>query len=174
MSVQAQILNLLADLKAPFGLTMVFIAHDLAVVKNVSDRVAVMYLGQAGRGGRLRTSSTERPAHPYTEALLASIPDPDPDAAATATGADRRAPLAPRPAVGLPVPDPVPLRPGRCAPTQEPPLREIAPGHQVACHFPLVNGERHRTRRWPPARSVQASAAATPRPADRAPSEFDA
>ena len=78
MSVQAQILNLLADLKARFQLTMVFIAHDLAVVKNVSDRVAVMYLGKlvevAGSDELYRAA-----AHPYTEALLASIPEPDPD-----------------------------------------------------------------------------------------------
>jgi peptide/nickel transport system ATP-binding protein len=78
VSVQAQILNLLADLKDKFGLTMVFIAHDLAVVKNVSDRVAVMYLGKlvevAGSDDLYRSA-----AHPYTEALLASIPEPDPD-----------------------------------------------------------------------------------------------
>jgi peptide/nickel transport system ATP-binding protein len=78
VSVQAQILNLLADLKSQFGLTMVFIAHDLAVVKNVSDRVAVMYLGKlmeiAPSDDLYRFA-----AHPYTEALLQSIPEPDPD-----------------------------------------------------------------------------------------------
>ena len=88
VSVQAQILNLLADLKQQFRLTMVFIAHDLAVVKNVSDRVAVMYLGKlvevAGSDELYRAA-----AHPYTEALLASIPEPDPDHVVEPQGADR-------------------------------------------------------------------------------------
>ena len=77
VSVQAQILNLLEDLKVRMGLTMVFIAHDLAVVKHVSDRVAVMYLGKLCE---LAPPDVlyHRPAHPYTEALLASIPEPDP------------------------------------------------------------------------------------------------
>jgi len=77
VSVQAQILNLLADMKARYGLTLVFIAHDLAVVKNVSDRVAVMYLGKLCEVGPPDTLYA-RPAHPYTEALLAAIPEPDP------------------------------------------------------------------------------------------------
>ena len=111
VSVQAQILNLLADLKARFGLTMVFIAHDLGVVKNVSDRVAVMYLGklvEIAPSDDLYRSA----AHPYTEALLASIPEPDPDQRTDHKGLSGRAPLSAQPAVGLPVPHPVPLRPG--------------------------------------------------------------
>ncbi len=78
VSVQAQILNLLEDLKARYGLTLVFIAHDLAVVKNVSDRVAVMYLGRLCEVGPPDVVYGA-PAHPYTEALLAAIPEPDPD-----------------------------------------------------------------------------------------------
>ena len=77
VSVQAQILNLLDDLKRDHGLTMVFIAHDLAVVKNVSDRVAVMYLGKLCEVAPPETLY-HRPEHPYTEALLTSIPEPDP------------------------------------------------------------------------------------------------
>ena len=77
VSVQAQILNLLADMKARYGLTLVFIAHDLAVVKNVSDRVAVMYLGKLCEVGPPDLLYA-RPSHPYTAALLASIPEPDP------------------------------------------------------------------------------------------------
>jgi peptide/nickel transport system ATP-binding protein len=77
VSVQAQILNLLADMKAEYGLTLLFIAHDLAVVKNVSDRVAVMYLGKLCEVGS-PTALYDRPAHPYTAALLAAIPVPDP------------------------------------------------------------------------------------------------
>ena len=77
VSVQAQILNLLEDMKARYGLTLVFIAHDLAVVKNVSDRVAVMYLGKFCEVGP-PDELYARPAHPYTAALLAAIPVPDP------------------------------------------------------------------------------------------------
>ena len=89
VSVQAQILNLLQDLKAQFGLTMLFIAHDLAVVKNVSDRVAVMYLGKLCEVGS-PDQLYERPTHPYTAALLASIPVPDPSVRPTGTPAPRR------------------------------------------------------------------------------------
>jgi peptide/nickel transport system ATP-binding protein len=136
VSVQAQILNLLADLKAKFGLTMVFIAHDLAVVKNVSDRVAVMYLGKLVE----LTASDElyrAPAHPYTEALMASIPEPDPE-----TGSDHKAlsgelPSPLNPPSGCRFRTRCPYAQERCA-AEEPPLREIAPGHRVACHFPLV------------------------------------
>ena len=89
VSVQAQVLNLLQDLKAEYGLTLIFIAHDLAVVKNVSDRVAVMYLGKL-----CEVASSDdlyaRPAHPYTKVLLDSIPVPDPDVTiGTPTSVDR-------------------------------------------------------------------------------------
>ena len=89
VSVQAQILNLLDDLKRDRGLTMVFIAHDLAVVKNVSDRVAVMYLGKLCEVAR-PDDLYHRPEHPYTEALLTSIPEPDPGADAQRQGAAGR------------------------------------------------------------------------------------
>src|SRR5262249_38727555 len=75
--VQAQILNLLEDMKERYGLTLIFIAHDLAVVKNVSDRVIVMYLGKICEIGDPDTLY-DHPAHPYTAALLAAIPAPDP------------------------------------------------------------------------------------------------
>src|SRR5438477_8205242 len=77
VSVQAQILNLLEDMKKRYGLTLIFIAHDLAVVKNVSDRVVVMYLGKICEVGQPDTLYAN-PAHPYTQILLASIPEPDP------------------------------------------------------------------------------------------------
>ena len=129
-------LNLLEDLKATHGLTLVFIAHDLAVVKNISDRVAVMYLGKlcevAPSEGLYRT-----PMHPYTNVLLSSIPVPDPDAAVT-----------PIEVLGEP-PSPVIPPPGcrfhpRCphatevCTTTEPELRELAPQHFVACHHPVT------------------------------------
>lgn len=137
VSVQAQILNLLEEMKERYGLTLVFIAHDLAVVKNVSDRVAVMYLGKL-----CETGSPDvvygRPAHPYTSALLASIPSPDP----------HRQPAGEPPLSGeLPSPlDPpsgcrfrtrCPIAQPLCA-AQEPPVQQVAPGHFVACHFPLT------------------------------------
>ena len=136
VSVQAQILNLLADLKARFGLTMVFIAHDLAVVKNVSDRVAVMYLGKlveiAGSDNLYQAA-----AHPYTEALLASIPEPDPDHHSDHKALTGELPSPLHPPSGCRFRTRCPYVQSVCA-EQEPPLREIAPGHQVACHFPLI------------------------------------
>ncbi len=135
VSVQAQILNLLADLKERFGLTMVFIAHDLAVVKNVSDRVAVMYLGKlvevAGSDELYRSA-----AHPYTEALLASIPEPDPDQAGNQKALTGELPSPLHPPSGCRFRTRCPYAQALCA-EQEPPLRDIRPGHQVACHFPL-------------------------------------
>ncbi len=136
VSVQAQILNLLADLKEKFGLTMVFIAHDLAVVKNVSDRVAVMYLGKlvevAGSDDLYRSA-----AHPYTEALLASIPEPDPDQAANQKALSGELPSPLHPPSGCRFRTRCPYAQDVCA-EQEPLLRDVGPGHQVACHFPLV------------------------------------
>ena len=138
VSVQAQILNLLADLKEKFQLTMVFIAHDLAVVKNVSDRVAVMYLGKlvevAGSDDLYRSA-----AHPYTEALLASIPEPDPDQKANQKALTGELPSPLNPPSGCRFRTRCPYAQDRCA-EEEPLLRDIAPGHQVACHFPLVHG----------------------------------
>jgi peptide/nickel transport system ATP-binding protein len=136
VSVQAQILNLLADLKDEFGLTMVFIAHDLAVVKNVSDRVAVMYLGKLVEV----TGSDElyrSPAHPYTEALMASIPEPDPEHQSDHKALVGELPSPLNPPSGCRFRTRCPYAQQRCT-DEEPLLREIAPGHQVACHFPLV------------------------------------
>ena len=135
VSVQAQILNLLADLKGRFGLTMVFIAHDLAVVKNVSDRVAVMYLGKlvevAGSDDLYREA-----AHPYTEALLASIPEPDPDHVSDHKALSGELPSPLNPPSGCRFRTRCPYAQERCA-AEEPLMREVAPGHTVACHFPV-------------------------------------
>ena len=112
VSVQAQILNLLEDMKARYGLTLIFIAHDLAVVKNISDRVAVMYLGKICEVGS-PDDLYATPAHPYTAALLRSIPVPDPTVPPGAERAPHRRPALPdRPAGRLPVPHPVPAGPG--------------------------------------------------------------
>ena len=139
VSIQAQILNLLADLRARFDLTMLFIAHDLAVVKNVSDRVAVMYLGKlveiAGSDELYRS-----PAHPYTEALLAAIPEPDPDIRSDRPPLTGELPSPLNPPSGCRFRTRCPYAKERCA-AEEPLLREIAPRHWVACHFPLVATE---------------------------------
>jgi peptide/nickel transport system ATP-binding protein len=139
VSVQAQILNLLEDLKARYGLTLVFIAHDLAVVKNVSDRVVVMYLGKI-----CEVAGPDRlyahPAHPYTEALLRSIPVPDPAVRPTeqdVVGGELPSPL--NPPSGCRFRTRCPYAQQRCA-DEEPQMREIAPGQYVACHFPLSAG----------------------------------
>jgi peptide/nickel transport system ATP-binding protein len=139
VSVQAQILNLLEDLKARYGLTLVFIAHDLAVVKNVSDRVAVMYLGklcEVGRPERLFAY----PAHPYTAALLAAIPVPNPEVKpATAEQVEGDLPSPIDPPSGCRFRTRCPYAEARCA-NEEPQMRELGPGHYVACHFPLSGG----------------------------------
>ncbi len=138
VSVQAQVLNLLEDLKASAALTLVFIAHDLAVVKNISDRVAVMYLGKMCEVGPSEAVYRD-PAHPYTSVLLASIPVVPADDAAWS--APRRPPVEGEP------PSPVlpptgcrfhtrcPAATDECA-TAEPQLREIGDDHFVACHHP--------------------------------------
>ena len=136
VSVQAQILNLLDDLKRERGLTMVFIAHDLAVVKNVSDRVAVMYLGKLCEVAR-PDDLYHRPEHPYTEALLTSIPEPDPGAAqngAAPLAGDLPSPI--NPPSGCRFRTRCPFAQQKCA-EEEPQMQAIGPDHFVACHFPL-------------------------------------
>ncbi len=136
VSVQAQILNLLDDLKRARGLTMVFIAHDLAVVKNVSDRVAVMYLGKLCEVAPPDTLYRQ-PAHPYTAALLASIPEPDPSAAGDGSAAlSGELPSPSDPPSGCRFRTRCPYAQDRCA-AEEPEMRSLGPDHFVACHFPL-------------------------------------
>lgn len=137
VSVQAQILNLLEDMKAAYGLTLVFIAHDLAVVKNVSDRVAVMYLGKTCEFGPPDTLYSN-PAHPYTRALLDSIPIPDPDAATSVDGlTSGELPSPIDPPSGCRFRTRCPRAQDVCA-VAEPQMQEVADGHFVACHFPLT------------------------------------
>ena len=135
VSVQAQILNLLQDLKQEYNLTILFIAHDLAVVKNVSDRVAVMYLG---RLCEIAPSDLlyETPAHHYTAALLASAVEPDPEAPRLTAALTGEPPSPINPPSGCRFRTRCPRAEARCA-EEVPEMREIGPGHQVACHFPI-------------------------------------
>jgi peptide/nickel transport system ATP-binding protein len=137
VSVQAQILNLLEDMKQRYQLTLIFIAHDLAVVKNISDRVAVMYLGKlcevAGSDDLY-----ESPHHPYTAALLASIPEPNPEVRPSAAGLRGELPSPIDPPSGCRFRTRCPRAQERCA--AEEPLMRLVPGetdHFIACHFPL-------------------------------------
>ena len=139
VSVQAQILNLLEDLKNLMGLTLVFIAHDLAVVKNVSDRVAVMYLGKLCEVSE-PDAMFSQPAHPYTELLLAAIPHPDPEAELGTERIGGELPSPMDPPSGCRFRTRCPLAAERCA-AEEPEMREIAPGRFVACHTPLFGEE---------------------------------
>jgi peptide/nickel transport system ATP-binding protein len=137
VSVQAQILNLLADMKDRYGLTLLFIAHDLAVVKNVSDRVMVMYLGKICEVAA-PDQLYAQPLHPYTEALLSAIPEPDPDAEATEIILSGDLPSPIDPPSGCRFRTRCPRAETVCA-EKEPQIREMRPEHFVACHFPAVS-----------------------------------
>jgi peptide/nickel transport system ATP-binding protein len=137
--IRAQILNLLEAMKARYGLTLLFIAHDLAVVKAVSDRVAVMYLGKIVEVGATE-ALFRAPAHPYTSMLLQAIPVPDPRIVPPKNVAVGEPPSPIAPPSGCRFRTRCPRATERCA-AEEPLLREIAPRRFVACHFPLVATE---------------------------------
>ncbi|MFE5483526.1 ABC transporter ATP-binding protein [Streptomyces sp. NPDC056527] len=137
VSIQAQVVNLLDDLQEELGLTYVIIAHDLSVIRHVSDRIAVMYLGKIVELAD-RKSLYESPMHPYTKALMSAVPVPDPR---------RRGAKSERILLQGDVPSPIAPPPGcrfhtRCwkatdvCKTVEPPLLELRPGQRVACHHP--------------------------------------
>jgi peptide/nickel transport system ATP-binding protein len=137
VSIQAQIINLLVDLQERLDLTVVFIAHDLAVVRHVSDRVGVMYLGRIVELGPA-DDLYRQPLHPYTVALLSAVPVPDPDVQATrrkiVLAGDAPSPLAVPSGCRFHTRCPI-ARAERCA-VDDPPLVELRPGRLVACHYP--------------------------------------
>jgi oligopeptide/dipeptide ABC transporter ATP-binding protein len=144
VSIQAQIVNLLADIQGKLGLTYLFIAHDLSVVRHVSDRIAVMYLGRIVEMADTDELFT-RPRHPYTKALLSAVPNPDPDLANNHDGAilSGDVPSPVRPPSGCRFHPRCPRAQSRCK--TEDPVLDVKNGddadHAVACHFPLADGE---------------------------------
>ena len=135
VSIQAQIVNLLEDLQKRLGLTYLFIAHDLSVVRHISDRVVVMYLGKVAEVAD-RRSLYEEPLHPYTKALLSAVPIPDPklEAHRERTVLRGEVPSALNPPAGCVFHPRCPIAVERCS-AEIPPLREIRPGHWAACHL---------------------------------------
>ncbi len=135
VSIQAQIINLLIDLQKRMGFTYLFIAHDLSMVKYMSDRVAVMYLGKIVELARSE-DLYDRPQHPYTKALLSAIPVPDPDLEERkeriVLSGDLPSPV--NPPSGCPFRTRCPIATGRCA-EEAPAFREVRPGQWASCHY---------------------------------------
>ncbi|TLS50696.1 ATP-binding cassette domain-containing protein [Paenibacillus antri] len=133
VSIQAQIINLLKDLQEQFGITYVFISHDLSVVQNISDRVAVMHLGKI-----VELASSEslfaRPRHPYTEALMSAVPQPDPERKKDRIILEGEVPNPANPPSGCHFHPRCPYKTEMCA-KEAPSMKDIGEGHYAACHY---------------------------------------
>ncbi len=138
VSVQAQIVNLLAGLQEKLGLTYVFVAHDLSVVRQVSTRIAVMYLGSIVEIGPAEDIFAN-PRHPYTQALISAVPEPDPSAKRNRIILQGDVPSPVNPPSGCRFHPRCPYAQAKCK-IERPALLAEAKGRQVACHFPLSNG----------------------------------
>jgi peptide/nickel transport system ATP-binding protein len=136
VNIQAQIINLMVDLQERLGLTYLFIAHDLAVVRHVCDRIVVLYLGKVMESGRASDLFT-RPLHPYTRTLIAAAPVPDPrvERARRHVPMKGEPPSAVNPPSGCRFRTRCPIAQPRCS-AEEPALQPGADGQLVACHFP--------------------------------------
>jgi peptide/nickel transport system ATP-binding protein len=148
VSVQAAIINLLSELQEERGTTLVFISHDLAVVRYLADSVAVMYLGRVVEfGGAAEIFAP--PWHPYTEALLSAVPDPDPEVRRQRIVLEGALPSAAEQPKGCPFATRCPRKIGAICDDTPPPEQLLAAGHRIACHIPAGDLQRLQNAAFP-------------------------
>jgi peptide/nickel transport system ATP-binding protein len=136
VSVQAAVINLLMEVQQEYNTTLLFISHDLSVVRYLADHIVVMYLGQIMEAGTA-AEIFEPPYHPYTEALLSAIPIPDPDVVQTRVRLEGEIPSVINPPKGCRFSTRCPRKIGEICDNDPPPDVEVAPGHRIRCHIPV-------------------------------------